>query len=133
MRPIVTPLEWEAAREQLLAKEKAMTRARDALAAERRGTLAAAAFPGVKPEMMVIAAGRNERGSRPCRRHLKTEHAAVELQRAVKVGDLQVHVPDAHTRIDGRHLRGWLAHRIGHGCISRRPGWLAGTRSDTHM
>jgi predicted dithiol-disulfide oxidoreductase (DUF899 family) len=34
--PVVSPQEWEAAREQLLVKEKAMTRARDALAAERR-------------------------------------------------------------------------------------------------
>jgi predicted dithiol-disulfide oxidoreductase (DUF899 family) len=34
--PIVSPEVWEAAREQLLAKEKALTRARDALAAERR-------------------------------------------------------------------------------------------------
>ena len=34
--PIVTPQEWEAARQQLLVKEKEVTRARDALAAERR-------------------------------------------------------------------------------------------------
>src|SRR3979409_1428306 len=34
--PIVSPQEWQAAREQLLVKEKALTRARDALAAERR-------------------------------------------------------------------------------------------------
>jgi len=34
--PIVSPQEWEAARERLLVKEKALTRARDALAAERR-------------------------------------------------------------------------------------------------
>ena len=34
--PIVTPREWEAARRQLLVKEKELTRARDALAAERR-------------------------------------------------------------------------------------------------
>src|SRR3954463_11337281 len=34
--PIVSPQEWEAARQQLLIKEKALTRARDALAAERR-------------------------------------------------------------------------------------------------
>ena len=34
--PIVSPREWEAAREQLLLKEKALTRTRDALAAERR-------------------------------------------------------------------------------------------------
>ena len=34
--PIVSQEEWEAARQQLLVKEKALTRARDALAAERR-------------------------------------------------------------------------------------------------
>jgi predicted dithiol-disulfide oxidoreductase (DUF899 family) len=34
--PIVSPAEWEAAREELLVKEKELTRARDALAAERR-------------------------------------------------------------------------------------------------
>src|SRR3954463_5916641 len=34
--PIVSPQEWTAAREELLVKEKALTRARDALAAERR-------------------------------------------------------------------------------------------------
>jgi len=34
--PIVTAQDWEAARERLLVKEKEMTRARDALAAERR-------------------------------------------------------------------------------------------------
>ena len=34
--PIVSPEEWEAARRRLLAKEKEVTRARDALAAERR-------------------------------------------------------------------------------------------------
>ena len=34
--PVVSPEAWEAAREQMLVKEKALTRARDALAAERR-------------------------------------------------------------------------------------------------
>jgi predicted dithiol-disulfide oxidoreductase (DUF899 family) len=34
--PVVSPEEWNAAREQLLVKEKELTRARDALAAERR-------------------------------------------------------------------------------------------------
>jgi predicted dithiol-disulfide oxidoreductase (DUF899 family) len=34
--PIVSPQEWEAARQQLLVKEKDLTRARDAVAAERR-------------------------------------------------------------------------------------------------
>jgi predicted dithiol-disulfide oxidoreductase (DUF899 family) len=34
--PIVAPEEWEAARQKMLVKEKEMTRARDALAAQRR-------------------------------------------------------------------------------------------------
>jgi predicted dithiol-disulfide oxidoreductase (DUF899 family) len=34
--PVVSPQEWEAAREEMLVKEKELTRARDALAAERR-------------------------------------------------------------------------------------------------
>ena len=34
--PIVAPQAWEAARQEMLVKEKAFTRARDALAAERR-------------------------------------------------------------------------------------------------
>src|SRR5688572_29176933 len=34
--PIVSPEEWEASRQKLLAKEKEHTRAGDALAAERR-------------------------------------------------------------------------------------------------
>ncbi len=34
--PIVTPQEWDAARQELLVKEKELTRARDALAAQRR-------------------------------------------------------------------------------------------------
>jgi predicted dithiol-disulfide oxidoreductase (DUF899 family) len=34
--PIVSPEQWEAARQQLLVKEKELTRAHDALAAERR-------------------------------------------------------------------------------------------------
>ncbi len=36
MPPIVSPQEWNTAREELLVKEKELTRARDALAAERR-------------------------------------------------------------------------------------------------
>jgi predicted dithiol-disulfide oxidoreductase (DUF899 family) len=36
MTPIVSAQEWESAREELLVKEKELTRARDALAAERR-------------------------------------------------------------------------------------------------
>ena len=35
--PIVTPQEWEAAREQLLVREKELTRARDGLAPSAGG------------------------------------------------------------------------------------------------
>ena len=35
-RPIVSPQEWQAARDELLVEEKKHTRARDALAAQRR-------------------------------------------------------------------------------------------------
>ena len=34
--PIVSRQEWDSAREEMLVKEKELTRARDALAAERR-------------------------------------------------------------------------------------------------
>ena len=36
LSPVVSPQQWKAAREELLVKEKELTRARDALAAERR-------------------------------------------------------------------------------------------------
>ena len=36
MPPVVSPEEWKAARERLLVKEKELTHARDAMAAERR-------------------------------------------------------------------------------------------------
>lgn len=36
MPPVVSPQEWESARAEMLVKEKQLTRARDALAAERR-------------------------------------------------------------------------------------------------
>ena len=36
MPPVVSPQDWKAARAELLVKEKELTHARDALAAERR-------------------------------------------------------------------------------------------------
>ncbi|MDT7633275.1 MAG: hypothetical protein QOI50_5205, partial [Pseudonocardiales bacterium] len=36
LSPIVSQPEWDAARQKLLVREKELTRARDALAAERR-------------------------------------------------------------------------------------------------
>ena len=43
--PIVSAEEWAVAREKLLVKEKAATRARDALAAERRRIEALSTIP----------------------------------------------------------------------------------------
>jgi predicted dithiol-disulfide oxidoreductase (DUF899 family) len=51
--PIVSAAEWQAAHEALLAKEKAATRARDALAAERRRQ------PMVRIDKNYIFAGNN--------------------------------------------------------------------------
>lgn len=36
LQPIVSPAEWDAARQDLLVEEKALGKARDALAAKRR-------------------------------------------------------------------------------------------------
>ena len=64
----------------------------------RRG---AAAFPGVEPDVMMVAAGGDESGLLPQALHqLKTEHAAVERQRAIEIGDLEMHVADAYPGID---------------------------------
>ena len=55
--PIVSPQAWEAARQQMLVKEKAHTRARDALAAERRR------MPWMAVERAYAFAGPNGRAS----------------------------------------------------------------------
>ena len=64
---VVSPQEWEAARQELLVKEKALTRARDALAAERRRmpwTLVTKAYEFVGPSGKVsladLFAGRRQ-------------------------------------------------------------------------
>ncbi len=66
----------------------------------RRG--AVAALPGVQADVVVIAAGAEERGRRAdAGGHLEPEHALVERERAVEVGDFQVDVPDVDAWIDG--------------------------------
>ena len=64
---VVSAKEWEAARQQMLVKEKAMTRARDALAAERRrmpwmAVEKAYAFdgPGGKASLLDLFDGRRQ-------------------------------------------------------------------------
>ena len=43
----------------------------------------------------------------------KPKHPAVEIERALQVGDLQVHMADAHPRVDGRQLQGLFFERFG--------------------
>jgi hypothetical protein len=47
-REVVSAKEWEAARQQLLVKEKKLTRARDALAAEASADAVAGCGEGVR-------------------------------------------------------------------------------------
>ena len=54
---VVSPEEWEAAWQEMLVKEKAHTRARDALAADRR--------PGDRRQRLEVAAPADEREQGP--------------------------------------------------------------------
>jgi hypothetical protein len=52
--------------------------------------------------MVMVAASRNECGLRTKLLHeLEAEHAAIEIERALQVGDFQVDVPDADRWING--------------------------------
>jgi hypothetical protein len=52
---------------------------------------------------MMIAAGGNEgRLSTEPLRQLEAEHVAIECKRAINIGDLQMHMPDAGARRDRR-------------------------------
>jgi len=70
-------------------------------AARRRRT--AGALPGVQPDMVVVAAGGQEGGLVAVVLHqFEAQHVAVEAHRAVKIRHLEVHVADAHARVDRR-------------------------------
>ena len=69
----------------------------------RRRRMAAFAFPGVQPDVVVIAAGRNERRAGAQSLHdLEAEHAAIKSQRAIEIGHLEMNMPDAGSRDDRR-------------------------------
>jgi hypothetical protein len=56
--------------------------------------------------MVVIAAGRDESGTGAHALHqLKSEHTAIKTKRTIEVGDLEVNMPDARSRDDGRVFR----------------------------
>src|SRR5207302_10557891 len=62
---------------------------------------AARAFPGVQPDVMMITAGREERGlsSHPLR-DLEAQDVAVECERSFEVGHFEVDVTNSDARID---------------------------------
>ena len=64
--------------------------------------MAAFALPGVEADVVMIAAGRNERRARAHALHqLKAEHAAIEAERAIEIGDLEMDMPDPRAGDDG--------------------------------
>jgi hypothetical protein len=74
----------------------------------RRG--AALALPGVEADVVVIAAGRDERRAVAHPLHqLEAEHVAIEAERAVEIGDLEMDMPDTGAGDDR-----WVQ---GHGCL----------------
>ncbi len=65
----------------------------------------------------MIAARRYKGRTRTARGERKTQYPTIEIQRPLKVGDLQVDMPDPYPGIDGGHAQGfflegnWLGHR----------------------
>src|SRR5665213_916054 len=65
--------------------------------------LAPAAFPGVEPDVVVVAAGRDKGGlGAIALNELEAEDAAIKGERAVEIGDLEVDMANAHAGIDRR-------------------------------
>ena len=73
----------------------------------RRG---AGALPRVDPDVVVVVAGGEEGGVEadlaPVGGHAEAERVAVEGERAVEVGDPEVHVADADGGVDGFGVHG---------------------------
>lgn len=82
-------------------------------------------FPGVEPEVMVVATRGHEQyvSRRAPPRHVprlgdnvEAEHADIEVTHPVDVGDPQVHVADADARIDRiRRRLDWRDVALDHG------------------
>src|SRR5206468_2922035 len=64
--------------------------------------MAILAFPGIETDVVVIAAGRNERRTRGQALHqLEPQHTAIKSERAIEIGHLEMNMPDAGSRDDG--------------------------------
>jgi hypothetical protein len=55
--------------------------------------------------MMIASGGDEGRTGAHALHQLKTQHAAIEAERAVEIGDLQVNVADSGAGVDGWILR----------------------------
>ena len=70
-------------------------------ALSRRRT--ALALPRIQTDVMMISARTDECGLRAEALHqLEAEHAAIELERAIKISHLQVNMADVNARVDRR-------------------------------
>src|SRR4029453_9288388 len=106
---------------------------------------AAACPPGIESNVVVGAACRDERGLVAHALHeVKAEHAAVEVERALDVSNLQVDVPDIDPRVDRSaclpiSVRGTLTHArelslaacADWQSVRRRPSGRIGADGDT--
>ena len=65
---------------------------------------------------------------------LETQHAAIEIERPLQIGDLQMDMADPHPGVDGGHAQGFFLDLdgLGHGHPWLH-SWLAGLAFDTHM
>lgn len=61
----------------------------------------AGTLPRVQPDVMVVPPGRHKRGlgAVPLSGR-KTENSAIEVKRTLKIGDLQMNVPNAGTSVN---------------------------------
>jgi hypothetical protein len=58
-------------------------------------------FPGIQPNVMVVSARRDECGSIAKAKHqFEAKHTAVEVERAIQIGDLQVNMSHTDTGVD---------------------------------
>jgi hypothetical protein len=58
----------------------------------------------------------------------ETEHAAVEIERPLQIGDLQMDMADPHPVVDGGKLRQWLfqRNRLVHDGFPLAESWRSG-------
>src|SRR5688572_24638175 len=67
-----------------------------------RGWTSPGTFPCVEANVVMITARRNERRlTTESLLQFESKNVAVELQRPLQIGHLQVNVPDAHSRVNG--------------------------------